>query len=57
MNKEGDEAYRRAKQYDALGRTPEAIALYERAVKFLSDNNPNRKPAQDRLSALRASPR
>ena len=51
----GDDAYARARQYDALGRIPEAIALYERAVRMFAPYNPNRSLAQARLTEI--SPR
>jgi tetratricopeptide (TPR) repeat protein len=54
--KEADDAYSRARVYDARGRIPEAVALYERVVQLLPPEHPNRKAAQDRLMALRAKP-
>lgn len=54
MRTEGADAFTRAKQYDALGRTPEAVALYDRAYRYLTDDEPNRKVAKDRLDVLRA---
>jgi tetratricopeptide (TPR) repeat protein len=53
MREAGRQAYRRARQYDALGRASDAIPLYEQAVQYLPDSDPNRKVAQDRLTALR----
>ncbi len=53
MRREGQDAFTRARQYDALGRQPEAIALYERAARYLATDNPNRKIAEDRLQRLR----
>jgi tetratricopeptide (TPR) repeat protein len=53
MKRAGEDAYKRAKQYDAVGRVPEAIALYEQAVKMLPEGDANRKLAQDRLAALK----
>jgi len=49
----GTDAFRRATQYDALGRRDDAILWYERAIRNLPDGHPNRKIAMDRLSALR----
>jgi tetratricopeptide (TPR) repeat protein len=57
MTGEGTDAFKRARQYDALGRVPEAIALYERASQLLADDDPNRKVASDRLAALRSAVR
>lgn len=53
MKTEGSDAFTRARQYDAVGRIPEAVALYERAFRYLSDDDPNKKTAKDRLDALR----
>jgi tetratricopeptide (TPR) repeat protein len=53
MKTEAADAFTRAKQYDALGRSPEAIALYERAFRYLPDDDANKKVAKDRLDALR----
>lgn len=54
MSKEGAEAYTRARQADAVGRTADAITLYERAARFLPDEDPNKAKARDRLDVLRA---
>jgi len=54
MKIEGEAAFRRAKQYDALERVDDAMKEYERALKLLSDDDPDKKAAQDRLDALRA---
>jgi hypothetical protein len=53
MNAEGNDAFVRARQYDALDRTEQAITWYERAYRNLPDDNPNRRVARDRLDALR----
>ena len=53
MKTEGSDARIRARQYDAAGRVPEAVALYERAFRYLPDEDPNKKTAKDRLDALR----
>ena len=45
-------AYERARQYDALGRIPEAIALYERATRLLPPDHPEQRPARERLRSL-----
>jgi predicted component of type VI protein secretion system len=50
----GDDAFKRARTFDALGRTEDAIAQYERAVQLLSPDDPNRKTAKQRLDVLRA---
>ena len=56
MKTDGADAFRRARQYDALGRVPEAVALYERAVRYLDASDPNREAARARLEVLRARP-
>jgi tetratricopeptide (TPR) repeat protein len=56
MKREADEALTRAKQYDAVGRIPEAVALYERAYQYLPEADPARKPVKDRLELLRVRP-
>ena len=38
---------------DALGRSADAIPLYEQAVQYLPDADPNKKVAQERLAALK----
>jgi hypothetical protein len=50
----GDDAFERARTFDALGRTEDAIAQYERAVQLLSPDDPSRKTAKQRLDVLRA---
>ncbi|MBI1874718.1 MAG: hypothetical protein HYS05_12665, partial [Acidobacteria bacterium] len=53
MKVSGEDAYKRARQYDAAGRLPEAVALYERALKLLPADHPSRPPAKERLELLR----
>jgi predicted component of type VI protein secretion system len=50
----GDDALKRARTFDALGRTEDAIAQYERAVQLLAPDDPNRRTAKQRLDVLRA---
>ena len=52
MVEAGADAYKRARQYDALGRIPEAIALYERAIWLLPSDHSERQPAQKRFRDL-----
>jgi tRNA A-37 threonylcarbamoyl transferase component Bud32 len=54
MAKEGADAYTRARQYDALDLAEQAMPQYERAVRLLPDNDPNRKIASERLAFLRS---
>jgi tetratricopeptide (TPR) repeat protein len=51
---DGPEALRRARQYDALGRTAEAMLWYERAIQTLPESSADWKAAKDRLDALKA---
>lgn len=53
MRVAGSEAFKRARQYDALGRTTDAIAQYNEAATLLPPDDPNSKAAKDRLNALR----
>lgn len=43
---------RRARAQDAFGRTPEAIALYKRAIELLPEDDPQRAEVQQRLDTL-----
>lgn len=54
MKTEGADAFTRARQYDALGRTADALKLYEQAFRYLSDDDPNKKLAKERIDLLRA---
>jgi tetratricopeptide (TPR) repeat protein len=51
----GDAAFKRARTFDAMSRTEDAIAQYERAFQLLPPDDPNRKLAKERLDILRAS--
>ncbi len=53
MAVEGEDAFKRAKQYDALGRASDAVPMYEKAVQYLPPDSPNAKIAKDRLAALK----
>jgi tetratricopeptide (TPR) repeat protein len=53
MKTGGTDAFKRARQNDALGRTSEALAGYEQAFRYLPDDDPNKKTAKDRLDILR----
>jgi len=57
MAEAGVDAYKRARQYDALGRVPEAIALYERAIRLLPSDHAERQPAQERFRELSSGER
>ncbi len=53
MLTEGEDAFKRARQYDALGRVQEAIPMYEKAIQLLSSDHPSAKVARERLAALK----
>lgn len=53
MQVEGEDAFKRARQYDALGRANEAIGMYEKALQLLPADHANAKTAKERLAALR----
>jgi tetratricopeptide (TPR) repeat protein len=54
MLTEGADAFKRARQYDAVNRVDDAIVWYERAVKTLPDSSPDKRTATDRLRALKS---
>lgn len=49
----GNDAFRRAKIYDALGEKSKAIPLFQQAVDWLPEGNPDRNDALRRLEALK----
>jgi len=49
----GDDAYRKARQFDARNRPTEAIGWYQRAAAWLPDSDARKATAQERLTALR----
>jgi hypothetical protein len=53
MTAAGDDAYRKARQFDARNRPAEAIQWYQRAVDWLPDSDARKATAQERLSALK----
>jgi hypothetical protein len=53
MKEIGSADFTRARQYDAVGRVRDAEPLYDRASRYLPDEDPNKKTAKDRLDALR----
>jgi pSer/pThr/pTyr-binding forkhead associated (FHA) protein len=53
MHAAGDDAYRKARQFDARNRAAEAIGWYERAVDWLSPQDPRRQTARNRLTELK----
>ncbi len=50
---QGTDAFNRGRLYDALDRLEQAIDSYERAYRYLPDDDPNRQVAKARLDALR----
>jgi Flp pilus assembly protein TadD len=55
MTAEGTDAFKRARQYDALDRVDDAIVWYERAVRNLPDNHPDKRTATERLRVLNSN--
>jgi hypothetical protein len=53
MKEIGTADFAKAKQLDALLKVREAYPLYDRAFRYLPDDDPNKKTAKDRLDALR----
>jgi tetratricopeptide (TPR) repeat protein len=49
----GTKAYAEAKQLDAMGRTADALKEYEKAVRWLPPDDPNRQSARARIEQLR----
>jgi len=53
MHAAGDDAYRKARQFDARARAADAIGWYERAIEWLPSSDPRRQTAQERLAELK----
>jgi len=53
MTAAGDDAYRKARQFDARSRAADATAWYERAVQWLPDSDARKATARERLTALK----
>lgn len=53
MHAAGEDAYRKARQFDARNRPSEAITLYQQAVAWLPDGDARKATAQERLAALK----
>jgi predicted component of type VI protein secretion system len=53
MLSEGEDAFKRARQYDALGRVQDAISMYEKAIQLLPSDHASLKIARERLAALK----
>jgi tetratricopeptide (TPR) repeat protein len=53
MAEAGDDAYRKARQFDARNRLSEAITWYQRAVTWLPESDPRKATAQERLVVLK----
>jgi tetratricopeptide (TPR) repeat protein len=53
MQSEGEDAFKRARQFDAIGRLPEAISMYEKAILMLPPDHASAKTARERLAALK----
>lgn len=53
MTAAGDDAYRKARQFDARNRPADATTWYERAVQWLPDSDARKATARERLAALK----
>ena len=53
MTAAGDDAYRKARQFDARNRPTEAIGWYQKALDWLPDSDARKAAAQERLAALK----
>jgi hypothetical protein len=53
MQSEGEDAFKRARQFDAIGRLQEAISMYEKAILMLPPDHASTKVARERLAALK----
>lgn len=49
----GDDAYRKARQFDARNRPTEAITWYQRAIEWLPDGDARKATAQERLTVIK----
>jgi tetratricopeptide (TPR) repeat protein len=54
MRVAGNDALKRARQYDALGRPLDALKEYEKAAQWLPAEDPNREAARTRADQLKA---
>jgi tetratricopeptide (TPR) repeat protein len=55
MQREGEDALKRARTFQAAGNKADAITAYEKALKLLPGDHPDVKSAHDQLSALKGS--
>ena len=53
MKKEGTAAFAEARTRESFRQTSQAIALYEKAYRYLPDDDPNKKAAKEKLDMLR----
>lgn len=53
MHAAGDDAYRKARQFDARNRPAEAVGFYQQAVSWLPDSDARKATARERLAALK----
>jgi tetratricopeptide (TPR) repeat protein len=54
MKADGTDAYNSALTYYTLAKYPQAIPLFEKAVRLLPDGDPGKKSAQDKLAEARS---
>jgi hypothetical protein len=57
MHAAGDDAYRKARQFDARDRPADAVSWYQHAIAWLPDGDPRRATARDRLAVLKGGAR
>jgi hypothetical protein len=53
MQADGEDAFKRGKQFDALGRNADAVGMYEKAIRLLPAEHPSARAARERLAALK----
>ena len=53
MHAAGDDAYRKARQFDARNRPAEAIGFYQQAVSWLPEGDARKATARERLATLK----
>lgn len=57
MHAAGADAFKRARQFDAVGRAADALREYSNAAQWLPDSDPNKAAARQRADQLKAGQR